>query len=786
MSNNSENYQLSRSLNQMKNKYIDLKTNGRLFPTWVVRNFSSYKLPEIIREEGEDPCKASSKTGKNLHKYQAFLGKYLDYNSPYHDILIYHGLGAGKTVSAINIYNVLYNYNPGWNVFIIIKASLKDAVWMEDLEDWLKNDEKDFRWKNIYFVNYDAPNAEKKFMDYVKSSDSSKKSLYIIDEAHNFISNVYSNINSQAGKRAQNIYDYIIQDKIENDGTRVVLLTGTPAINSPFELALLFNLLRPKIFPTNEAEFNNLFISSSEDYRTITPARKNLFQRRILGLVSYYIGATPDRYASKRIQYVDVEMDEYQRDIYEHYENLEEQIKKKSRGRSGGSSMYKSYTRQASNFVFPDINQRINGRQRPRPGKYRLTEMESRLISEKSNKLKLDKTTNKMMNVSEYTQALEAYMLGFEKYIDEFQLKDKQNNHTIKDDYKIYKQKYNKDFNKFIKEEKKKSETFKILYKCSAKFCNMIFNILNSSGPVLVYSNYVLMEGFEIFKLYLKQFGFYSVQKNKPKGDGLGYVEFHGGISMEERVKGRKIYNRNDNIDASIARIMMVSPAGTEGLSLMNVRQVHITEPYWHEVRINQMIGRAVRQCSHKMLPMEERHVDVFRYKSVRPSGQKQTTDQYIENAARTKDSLIQSFLDVLKESAIDCLLYKNHNQLQEDYKCFQFEENSLFDKHIGPAYKEDINDDIRINNGLNTLDSVTLKIKVIKIRAVIMLNDDPSNPKYGKADDYWYYADSRTVYDFEFKQPFGKVLTDEDNIPIKTKDDEFIISHMIPIPMIK
>ena len=32
--------------------YIDLKINGRLFPSWVLMNFKKYKLPEIIREKG--------------------------------------------------------------------------------------------------------------------------------------------------------------------------------------------------------------------------------------------------------------------------------------------------------------------------------------------------------------------------------------------------------------------------------------------------------------------------------------------------------------------------------------------------------------------------------------------------------------------------------------------------------------------------------------------------------------------------------------------------------------
>lgn len=45
-------------------------------------------------------------------------------------MLIYHGLGSGKTVTAIGVYNALYNHFKGWNVFIIIKATLKDKPWV--------------------------------------------------------------------------------------------------------------------------------------------------------------------------------------------------------------------------------------------------------------------------------------------------------------------------------------------------------------------------------------------------------------------------------------------------------------------------------------------------------------------------------------------------------------------------------------------------------------------------------------------------------------------------------
>jgi len=184
-------------------KYIDLTFNGRLFPTWILANFKEYKLPDIVKNFDEDPCNIK-KTKEGMRKYQEFLSKYLDFRSPYRDILIYHGLGSGKTATAINIYNILYNFSPKWNVFILVKAGLHKTTWFDELDKWIKNDEeREFRMRNIIFIHYDSPFADKEFLESVKKADTSNKSLYIIEEAHNFIRNVYSNIIGHKGKRAQ-------------------------------------------------------------------------------------------------------------------------------------------------------------------------------------------------------------------------------------------------------------------------------------------------------------------------------------------------------------------------------------------------------------------------------------------------------------------------------------------------------------------------------------------------------------------------------------------------------
>jgi superfamily II DNA or RNA helicase len=759
-----------------KSKYVDLKVNGKLFPSWVVANFPKFKLPEIIMDADKDACNEKVKSG--LREYQIFVSKILDYNSPYKDLLIYHGLGAGKTASTINLYNVLYNSTPAWNVFILLKATLRPG-WIAEMERWLQTEDKKFRLDNIKFISYDAPNADKSFMDAVKNADTSKKNFYVIEEAHNFIRNVYSNISSKAGKRAQTIYDYIIQDKKENDSVRVVLLTATPTINKPFELALLFNLLRPNIFPKSESQFNTLYVSGTGGFERLNPNKKNNFERRILGLVSYYIGSTPDYFATKKIDYVDVPMAPYQEDLYSYFEGIEVSIAKKSKGKS---QTYMSYTRQASNFVFPPMTQGMTGENRPRPRNFKVQDKIDR-----GKDLEMEKDDEKYYNVQQYIDTVDKYATTFDSYLNDAYQRDKKNGYTIVDDIKKIREQYVYDLTEFADKEEKKSTLFEAMYNCSAKMLYIIINILRSPGPVLVYSNYVLMEGLQIFKIYLKYFGF-SLWTNKDSGvDDFRYIEYHGGIDVETRGKYIKQYNVIENKHGKLIKIIMISPAGAEGLSLMNTRQVHIMEPYWHEVRIEQMIGRAIRLCSHKELSKAERHVDVFRYKSVRKDSQnkKITADQLIENLARGKQGLLQSFEDAVKEAAIDCELYKAHNFLKNDYKCFKFDEPSLFNEQIGPAYKDDIYDDFKMDNGLNSVNSQVVRIKVIKISAVKILTKDGDKVIYSNPEFYWYNPDTQVVYDFEMHYPYGKVGLDDDEVPMKLDATTYIIDKVIPIPHI-
>lgn len=799
---------------------MNLEINGRLFPSWLLLNFKDYELPEILRKEGDDPC--NEMYVKELTTYQKFLGQYLNYRSPFKDALVFHGLGSGKTVSAINIYNVLYHYTPKWNVYLLIKASLKDDPWMKDLSEWIGKQDFDAKMGNIKFIHYDSPFADRDFLEIVKQADSSRESIFIFDEAHNFIRNVYSNISSKKGKRAQVIYDYIQQEKRDNNKTRVVLLTATPAVNNPYEFALMFNLMRPGTFPSSEAIFNQIYISST-NYQSLNENKKNQFQRRIMGLVSYYIGATPDKYAKKTTHYNDVVMGDYMREVYNYFENIEEQKekmrKKFSRGKLGGDDMstYRSYTRQACNFVFPNISGTINGEKRPRPGMFKLEDMETNVIDEGKSKDKIEKLKSKSQKsekIAMYVRACREFVNATINYFKDLYRQDKEKGYTIKDDVDNFFKKYDRDFKTMVENDNKKSSLFNAFYNHGPKMLEIIFNILKSPGSALVYSNYVEMEGLQMFKVYLSFFGFISIDDDKefnqsnlskktPK-DGFRYMEFHGGIEKDIRFKNKNLFNTKENKTGDIIKIIMISPAGTEGINLNNCRQVHIMEPYWNEVRIEQVIGRAVRQCHHKNLPMKERTVDVFRYKMIRINKKPttkdveisdkvitgsrtiikktETSDEFMENISRKKNNLLISFVEAIKEVAVDCYLFKAHNMMGSKYSCFQFNEDSLFDKNVGPAYNHDIEADSMMDNGMNALDSIKKRIKVRKIKIVKQLDENT----YSEAINAWFYEDSGVVYDYNLDYPIGKIGKDSMGNYLKLDKDVYIVSTVINIPIFK
>ena len=177
----------------------------------------------------------------------------------------------------------------------------------------------------------------------------------------------------------------------------------------------------------------------------------------------------------------------------------------------------------------------------------------------------------------------------------------------------------------------------------SPKFLHILENIKDPDyqGLHLVYSQFRTMEGIGIFSLVLEKNGFarFKIRKNISgiweivvNEEDIGkptYVLYTGTESTEEKEIVRHIYNgewdqlpenisselrkiANNNNMGEIIKVFMITSSGSEGINLRNTRYVHIMEPYWHPVRLEQVIGRARRICSHKDLPKALQTVEVF------------------------------------------------------------------------------------------------------------------------------------------------------------------------------
>lgn len=119
------------------------------------------------------------------------------------------------------------------------------------------------------------------------------------------------------------------------------------------------------------------------------------------------------------------------------------------------------------------------------------------------------------------------------------------------------------------------------------------------------------------FREYIRSLSSYQFQKKDIYIARLGV--WSGTEDQELRKKVQFKFNEKYNMYGKNLKILLTTSAGAEGISLKNVREVHITEPYWNRVRIDQVIGRARRVGSHLELPPEQQNVSVFEYISTFP-----------------------------------------------------------------------------------------------------------------------------------------------------------------------
>ncbi len=520
---------------------------------------------------------------------QKFVKNFINPNTPYKGLLIFHQIGAGKTCAAVSIAE---EWKRKKNILIVTPASLIGNFYKEvrskcTNEEYLNNKKRnilknlkpnDIKYKEIIDIannkidKYYTIISYNKFVSQIKDKKIKlKNTLLIIDEVQNIV--------SETGSFYKEIYGAI--RRAPND-LRVVLLSGTPIFDKPIEIALTMNLLKlNKEMPIGK-EFNNTFLNikklKSGEIK-YTPKNIRLFKKYVRGYVSYYRGAPPVAFPKKNINIVKCKMSPYQ---YKSYKTVASQ---EGPFRTGDilklSNNFFSGSRQLSNIAFPYKKIGEDGFKSFR-GKFLM-----------------------MSNLKEY----------------------------------------------------------------SIKFYKILKQIKKSEGPVFIYSNFKEFGGIKSFVKVLK----YHKYKNYiDHGEGKKrFAIWSGDVKSSVREEIKDIFNQYENRDGSKIKILLGSPSIKEGVSLLRVEQVHVMEPYWNLSRLEQIVGRAVRYCSHKDLSRSNRYVDIYLYLAGYP-GKNNSVDKYIMNIAYNKNEIVSIFEKALKESAVDCKLnyFGNVYKKKEHLKC--------------------------------------------------------------------------------------------------------------------
>jgi superfamily II DNA or RNA helicase len=213
-----------------------------------------------------------------LKEHQQFVVDYLKENR---SLLIYHSTGSGKTLTAL--HSVLRFPN---KIIIIGPKSSRKAFFDEIEKMGIKNKEYEFKsFKKIKNI------LGKKF-DYL--ADSS----VIIDEAHNIRNETKDNL--------------LLMVALES-AFRILLLTATPCVNYPNDLAVLINIVKGiDILPTDRHLFNTMYYD--EEKRELK--NMDIFSKKIKNTLSFYSNKQTSDYPVsktiwKKIQMNQIQMDEY-------------------------------------------------------------------------------------------------------------------------------------------------------------------------------------------------------------------------------------------------------------------------------------------------------------------------------------------------------------------------------------------------------------------------------------------------------------------------------------------
>ena len=513
---------------------------------------------------------------------------------------------------------------------------------------------------------------KKKLLEINRVKKAFDNTLFIIDEAHNILQRD-ENKRKRAAKMLVKLAKYC-------DNIKFLLLSATPMYNTHQELVWLVNLMnindrRPVIKPSDVFLPDGQFVSGKkEGEKIIEEDGKSLLKRKLIGYVSYVRGENPyvfpfriyptsfadsDHLLSnasypthvmtdvplngQRIEHLDLfihRFASYQKLIYERLIEYTVEQKRQLPNFEESSSF-------AIKWLLPLIST-------------------TNMTYPQDKVVEIEKNNGNMTEITDYTLSTCHGVNGLLSVMNRQE--------EAYDDKTSYIQfTYKKDtlsnYGRIFQEPQLSKYSSKI-----SKICNCI---QNSKGIVLIYSNY-LDAGLIPMALALEEMGIQRYCRREYMPNSMLQIENNG--KDENTIKGKyimitgsmtyspsnkedieQVVNVNNKYGDNI-RVVLVSGSGSEGIDLKNVRQVHIMEPWYNLNRIEQVIGRAVRNKSHCTLPFKERNVEIYMHTSYLNT-KEETVDMYLYRVAENKALKIGVLSRLLKETAVDCLIYNNESQ---------------------------------------------------------------------------------------------------------------------------
>ena len=195
-------------------------------------------------------------------------------------------------------------------------------------------------------------------------------------------------------------------------------------------------------------------------------------------------------------------------------------------------------------------------------------------------------------------------------------------------------------------------------------------------GPVLAFSDY-LYAGVLLLALALEHRGW--VRADGPPllapSDAEPLAQGGGTPPESESKRKRKLYvlltgdyrftpdfatslayvNASTGSSDSVVAALVTRVAG-EGVDFRGVREVHVLEPWYNASKLAQVVGRAVRACSHAHLPLQQRNVVVRYYAATLPD--RESSDLCMYRLSEAKAERIASVEAALRANAVDCALF--------------------------------------------------------------------------------------------------------------------------------